>query len=239
MINEVRRFFILSKGVGIMKGKDFFSRKSKSDFFETPYSMTEQLLENEKFNYNKEFGEPACGKKAIVKILDKYISKLRWADKYYSDIGGATCDFISDWDLKVDYIITNPPFTQFDKFVEKAKQIATEKFAFLGRLEFLTGIGRYYNLLYRQPSYPLTKVYVFVRKANLEYTTEEKEKKYNLIPYRELREDGKYPAGMYHYCWMIFEKNDNMTIDSNFAAGIYPVIKWINNQQYILHKRDK
>ena len=53
-----------------MKGKDFFLRKSKSDFFETPYSMTWQLLENEKFDYNKSILEPACGNGAIVDILN-------------------------------------------------------------------------------------------------------------------------------------------------------------------------
>ena len=39
--------------------------------FETPYSMTEQLLEKEKFHKNKQTFEPACGNMAIMKVLHK------------------------------------------------------------------------------------------------------------------------------------------------------------------------
>ena len=203
-----------------MKGKDFFSRKAKSDFFETSYSMTEQLLENENFDYDKTVLEPACGNGAILKILDSKFKFIDYYDKYSKYF--KNYDFVNE-PIKHKYIITNPPFSLWDEFVQKAKTVATGKFAFLGRLEFLTGISRFRNNLYSDPEYPLTKVYIFVRKVNLSYTKD----------YPSLREDGKYPAGMYHYAWFIFE-NRGKLVNGWFS----PKIKWINNQKYILHKED-
>jgi hypothetical protein len=247
-----------------MEGKDFFSRKSKSDFFETPYSMSEQLFENEFNNENENFGkrilEPACGNYAIYKILKKYFSRINCIDIKYGQ------DFFN-YHHRCNYIITNPPFSLWDEFVQKAKQVAIEKFAFLGRLEFLTGISRHENKLYYDPEYPLTKVYYFVRKVNLSFFDKEEEfkkidneikntrvtsvKMLNLLKKREetkkkidypcLREDGKYPTGMYHFAWFIFENLDIMDMHSDdydrFIHGLYPIIKPINNHKYILRSK--
>jgi hypothetical protein len=204
-----------------MIGKDFFSRESKSDFFETPYSMTEQLLENEKFDYNKEVGDFACGNYAIVKILRHKFGGGVW----HSDISMGH-DFLNFKTTKnIEYLIMNPPFSLWDDFIKKAKTIATEKFAFLGRIEFLTGLKRFNENLYYDREYPLTKIYLFVRKVNLSCSDE----------YPALREDGKYPAGMYHYAWFVFEKESYL--DSQFLqTPSEPRIKRINNNPYILRK---
>jgi hypothetical protein len=200
------------------KGKDFFSRKSKSDDFETPYSMTQQLFENEIFD-DRPVLEPACGNGAISKILEKKFSTVISSDVERCFI---TSDF---YDYK--YIITNPPFSLWDDFVEKAKAVATEKFAFLGRIEFLTGLKRFNENVYYDPEYPLTKIYLFVRKVNLSFTDQ----------YPALREDGKYPCGMFHYAWFIFEnfKKYNQ-ITKDIMTNIRPTIKMINNNPYILRK---
>jgi hypothetical protein len=240
-----------------MKGKDFFSRKRKDDNVYTPYSMAEQLLENEKFDYNRSVLEPASGVLAIFNVL---------SDKGFLPIHGDIkngFDFLKKENITAyenkpfDYIITNPPYSLWDEFIQKAKEIAIEKFAFLGRLEFLTGISRYNNKIYSDPNYPLTKVYIFVRKVNLSFFNKEKETQNYFdsvkpncgydgnklkeierrINYPELREDGKYPAGMYHYAWFIFESK--YYFERNFLQQPkYPIIKWINNQKYILHKED-
>ena len=199
-------------------GKDFFSRKSKNDDFETPYSITHQLLENEKFFYGKTVDEPACGNNSIVRILKKAFNPC---NVFSSDINKGK-DFLKQPSrIKPDYIITNPPYSLWDEFVKKAKEVAKEKFAFLGRIEFLTGIARYNDRLYSDPEYPLTRILLFVRKVNLSFTED----------YSALRKDGKYPAGMYHYAWFIFEKQKNMLNGFN-----EPIIKMINNQKYILRK---
>jgi hypothetical protein len=198
-----------------MKGKNFTSAKGDDNVY-TPYSMTEQLLENEEFDYKKTVLEPCFGNGAICRVLNNY------GMDYYST-SALDYDFLQEVN-KYNYIITNPPYSQLDKFIKKAKETATDKFAFLCKLTHLGGIDRLNNNVFKDENYPLTKVYLFVRQANLRFNT-----KYN-PDYIELREDGKYPAGMYYYCFLIFSKNNNNLL--------YPTFHWINNQKYILHKGD-
>lgn len=214
-------------------GKDFCSRKSKSDFFETPYSMTEQFLEVEKFDYNKTVLEPASGDLAIFKVLsDIGFLPIHGDLKYGFDF--LKRDSILAYNNKpFDYIITNPPFSKWDKFVNKAKDIAIEKFAFLGKIEFLVGIDRFINNIYKDRDYPLTKIYIFTRQINLSF----------METYPKLREDGKYPCGMYNMGWFVFERNrfmDKNTLNVTYKKFIPdpPIIKWIDNNKYILRKKD-
>ena len=191
------------------KGKNFsgnnaLGQRKKSDFYETPYSMTSHLLEVEDFNKSLTVCEPACGDGAIVKILEK-----KWDNVVAYDIEK---NFL--WETKnYDYIITNPPFSLAYEFVQKAKQIATEKFAFLLPLSYLHGKKRYDNI-YMDKQYGLKKVYVFTR--------------YPMLG-ESLREDGKYNTGMMVYAWYIFE---------NHYSGL-PVIDWIDNNEDVLSKKRK
>ena len=190
------------------KGKNFsgnnaLGQRKKSDFYETPYSMTSHLLEVEDFNKSLTVCEPACGDGAIVKILEK-----KWDNVVAYDIEK---NFL--WETKnYDYIITNPPFSLAYEFVQKAKQIATEKFAFLLPLSYLHGKKRYDNI-YMDKQYGLKKVYVFTR--------------YPMLG-ESLREDGKYNTGMMVYAWYIFE---------NHYSGL-PVIDWIDNNEDVLSKKE-
>jgi len=191
------------------KGKNFsgnnaLGQRKKSDFYETPYSMTSHLLEVEDFNKSLTVCEPACGDGAIVKILEK-----KWDNVVAYDIEK---NFL--WETEnYDYIITNPPFSLAYEFVQKAKQIATEKFAFLLPLSYLHGKKRYDNI-YMDKQYGLKKVYVFTR--------------YPMLG-ESLREDGKYNTGMMVYAWYIFE---------NHYGGL-PVIDWIDNNEDVLSKKRK
>lgn len=202
------------------KGKPYAHRRNKlNDNLPTPYSMTQHLFKNEKFDYNKSVLEPACGELAIVDVLINYFNR----DISFDDIKGINSfgwgdvegkDFFSQ-KKQFNYIITNPPFSLWDKFVEKAKEIAIQKFAFLGDMDFLTGIDRYNKKLYFDGKYGLARVYEFVRKCDLRH---------------ELREDGKYPAGMQHYYgWYIFVNG----WDKDYYEG-----RWINNQDDILSSRE-
>ena len=191
------------------KGKNFsgnnaLGQRKKSDFYETPYSMTSHLLEVEDFNKSLTVCEPACGDGAIVKILEK-----KWDNVVAYDIEK---NFL--WETgNYDYIITNQPFSLAYEFVQKAKQIATEKFAFLLPLSYLHGKKRYDNI-YMDKQYGLKKVYVFTR--------------YPMLG-ESLREDGKYNTGMMVYAWYIFE---------NHYSGL-PVIDWIDNNEDVLSKKRK
>ncbi len=191
-------------------GKPYVHRREKkNDNLPTPYSMTSLLLANEDFDFSfRDCLEPACGNQlAIVNVLSHFFDQdsLIYYDKDF--------DFFTE-NVKYDYIITNPPWSLWDDFIIKAKEVATEKFAFLGDMDFLTGIDRYKNKLYFDGEYGLARVYGFVRKCDLR---------------RELREDGKYPAGCICYGWYIFEKGWSQ----NYYIG-----RWIDNQKYILKKRN-
>lgn len=169
-----------------MKGKNFSAnnasgRRKKSDFYETPYSITRHLLSIEPFDFSLTFCEPACGSGAIVKVLQEKVNRVTAYD--------LEKNFLTETE-QYDYIVTNPPFSLAYEFVLKAKQIAKKKFALLLPLSYLHGKKRYDNI-YLDRNYPLKKVYVFTR--------------YPLLG-EPLRDDGKYTTGMMVYAWFIFEK---------------------------------
>jgi len=171
------------------KGKNFSGnnvkgQRKKSDFYETPYSMTRHLLERESFDKTLSVCEPACGDGAMTKVMKE---KGFW-----------TKDKVTAYDIEIDfltetkqyeYIITNPPFSLAFEFVEKAKQVAKKKFALLLPLSYLHGKKRYDDI-YSDRKYGLKTVYVFTR--------------YPMLG-DELRKDGKYRTGMMVYAWYIFE----------------------------------
>lgn len=168
------------------KGKNFSAnnvsgKRKKSDFYETPYSITRHLLNVEDFDYNLTICEPACGDGAIVKVLKEKTNNVIAYD--------IEKNFLSET-KQYDYIITNPPFSIAYEFIVKAKQVAKKKFAFLLPLSYLHGKKRYDDI-YSDKDYPLKKVYVFTR--------------YPMLG-EKLREDGKYNTGMMVYAWFIFDK---------------------------------
>ena len=169
------------------KGKNFSAnnasgKRKKSDFYETPYSITRHLLNVEDFDYKLTICEPACGEGAIVKVLQEKTNNVVFYD--------IQKNFLTETE-QYDYIITNPPFSIAYEFIQKAKIVAKKKFAFLLPLSYLHGKQRY-DCIYSDKEYPLKKVYVFTR--------------YPMLG-EKLREDGKYNTGMMVYAWFIFEKN--------------------------------
>lgn len=192
------------------KGKNFSANnanglRKKSDFYETPYSMTEQLLEAELFDRTKTILEPACGEKAIVKVLNE-----NWNNVEARDLIQTGHDFLACED-KYNYIITNPPFSLAFEFINKAKQIATDKFALLLPLSYLHGKARH-DYVYSDKDYGLETVHVFTR--------------YPMLG-NPLRDDGKYKTGMMVYAWFVW---------TNGYFG-NPSIKWIDNHKHVLGAR--
>jgi len=167
------------------KGKNFscnnMGQRKKSDFYETPYSITEHLLQREYFNTNLNVCEPACGSGAIVKVLEN-----KWPKQNITSYD-IDKNFLNDYQ-QYDYIITNPPFSIALDFIQQAKKLAKIKFAFLLPLSYLHGKKRH-DEIYMDKSYGLEKVYVFTR--------------YPMLG-DPLRSDGKYKTGMMVYAWYIF-----------------------------------
>jgi len=193
------------------KGKNFSAnnasgKRKASDFYETPYSITQHLLVREQFDTSGVVCEPAQGAGAIVKVLS-----TRWSK---SSIVAYDIEknFLTETKT-YDYIITNPPFSLAQEFIQKAKLVATKKFAMLLPLSYLHGKKRH-DEIYMDKTYGLKTVYVFTR--------------YPMLG-EQLREDGKYNTGMMVYAWYVFENGYSES----------PTIKWIDNNSDVLSKKDK
>lgn len=201
-----------------MKGKAFMNRSADGNFFETPYSMTDQFMEREKFKYNSTCIEPACGNGAISKRIRPYFKHL-----FESDISRGQ-NFYENHN-KYDYLITNPPYgKEADKFVIHAKKVVRKKFAMLLRTNFLSGSERWQSnepikkgiiKSWHKGIYTnLKKVYIFIRMSDLR---------------APIREDGKYPTAGIVYAWLVWEKGYKGK----------PQIEWIDNQEFVLKKSDQ
>lgn len=193
------------------KGKNFSAnnasgKRKASDFYETPYSITQHLLTRENFDFSGVVCEPAQGSGAIVKVLSKYWPK---SSIVAYDI---ETNFLTETKT-YDYIITNPPFSLAHEFIQKAKCVATKKFAMLLPLSYLHGKKRH-DEIYMDKTYGLKTVYVFTR--------------YPMLG-EPLRDDGKYNTGMMVYAWYIFENGHSQ----------HPTINWIDNNSDVLSKKDK
>ena len=190
-----------------MSGKNFsannLGQRRKSDFYETPYSITQQLLDHEPFALDRVTLEPACGDGAILRVLHRN-GLIAWGYDKETDFLVETREF--------DQIITNPPFSLALNFILRAKLISRHKFAFLLPLSYLHGKERL-DRVYKDRNFPLARVHVFCR--------------YPMLG-RPLREDGKYGTGMMVYAWFVWER----------AHRGEPIIRWIDNQHFILSKSD-
>ena len=153
-------------------------KRKKSDFYETPYSLTRLLLEEEKLKGS--ILEPACGNNAIVKVLKEFDYKCNSYD--------IEKDFLKET-KQYTTIITNPPFSLSFDFIEKAKKIS-EVFYLLLPLSYLHGKKRFDNV-YSDKVFPLEKIYVFTR--------------YPLLG-EKLHEDGTHNTGMMVYAWFKWNK---------------------------------
>lgn len=167
-------------------GKNFsannLGQRRKGDFYETPYSLTEQLLDVESFQESSPILEPACGNGAITRVLTR--RGFETVEAYDADR-----DFFLER-RTFPQIITNPPFSKALAFILKAKSQCSNRFAFLLPLSYLHGKERL-DRVYRDRSFPLARIHVFCR--------------YPMLG-DPLREDGRYRTGMMVYAWFVWEK---------------------------------
>lgn len=171
----------------IDKGKNFscanLGQRKKSDFYQTPYSITQQLVQTGEIHGWKSTLEPACGAGAITKVLAN--SGFKNIVSYDSET-----DFLKECG-SYGQIITNPPFSLAYEFIIHAKKVATDKICFLLPLSYLHGKRRY-DHIWQDKKFPLKCVYVFTRYPMLEDT---------------VSEDGKYKTGMMVYAWYVWDKS--------------------------------
>lgn len=169
-------------------GKSYAQRNttyisSKGDYYPTPYGLTRKLVETGELKGCKNILEPSCGSGAISNTLEEYGFKVTSKDIVFGD------DFLADdyTGKKFDAVVTNPPFSLWDKFVNKAKTIDCKKIIFIGRTNFFGSHSRNVNEIWKG----LSDVYVFDRQVAYD---------------RELRSDGKMYCGCLITGWFIWTK---------------------------------
>lgn len=179
------------------------SERVENDYYATSPLAVKMLLEKEPFSEN--IWECASGGDHIVKVL-KENGHTVWATDIIDRTGHTEIlDFLKS-DVKYDGdIITNPPYSLAQQFVEKAIDSVTDghKVAMYLRLQFLEGKKR--QKLFKQRN--LKTVYVAAGRmgcgANGKFYDQERE----------------WEGGSVAFAWFVWEKG--------YEGD--PVIKWFNN----------
>lgn len=187
------------------KGKAYAHRKSfedrpKGDFYATPRSLfweVSDVVERE-FDNRYPVLEPASGTNILVEELEKLQFPVHDNDLYFGGID-YTASLLLD---SYKQVITNPPFSQWDAFVQKAKSHA-EKIMMIGRLNYFGTNSRLQSGIWDH----LKSVHIFNRYVD-----------YQTPP----RTDGLFHVGAMATGWFLWDMN----YDGN------PTIHFVDVQKY-------
>lgn len=180
------------------------TEREVNDYYATPPSAVEMLLELE--NFSKSIMEPACGQGHIAEVLKSHGYTVCATDLVNRGYGVCGVDFFNINEPTDMDIITNPPYSMAKEFVEHAMEIVTDghKVAMFLKLTFLEGQGR--RELFRK--YPPKIVYVSTSRIGCAKNGEFKKNKNG-----NLKADSAVA-----YCWYVWQKGFNGA----------PTLKWFN-----------
>ena len=180
------------------------TEREVNDYYATPSSAVEMLLELE--NFSKSIMEPACGQGHIAEVLKSHGYTVCATDLVNRGYGIWGVDFFNINEPTDMDIITNPPYSMAKEFVEHAMEIVTDghKVAMFLKLTFLEGQGR--RELFRK--YPPKIVYVSTSRIGCAKNGEFKKDKNG-----NLKADSAVA-----YCWYVWQKGFNGA----------PTLKWFN-----------
>ena len=180
------------------------TEREVNDYYATPPSAVEMLLELE--NFSKSIMEPACGQGHIAEVLKSHGYTVCATDLVNRGYGVWGVDFFNINEPTDMGIITNPPYSMAKEFVEHAMEIVTDghKVAMFLKLTFLEGQGR--RELFRK--YPPKIVYVSTSRIGCAKNGEVKKDKNG-----NLKADSAVA-----YCWYVWQKGFNGA----------PTLKWFN-----------
>lgn len=137
----------------------------EDDYYATPYEATKMLLDTVRFDGN--FLEPCVGGGHIAEIIKEYYNSEVFGsdlvDRGYPNT--YTADFLThNFDRKFDNIITNPPYSLAQEFLEKGMEVINEngKIAMFLKIQFLEGAKR--REMFEK--YPPKYIYVFSKRQN-------------------------------------------------------------------------
>ena len=134
-----------------MVGGNPTSRRSDSDFYPTPEDVTRTLLQFLDLPKDTVIWESACGEYDMVSVMERSGYSV-----IATDIASGQ-DFLTEPMPDCDWIITNPPFSASDKFIERCAEHG-KPFALLLKSQYWHAKKRYDLFQKITPAYvcPLT-----------------------------------------------------------------------------------
>lgn len=118
------------------------SERETNDFYATDPKAVEWLLKLETFNHN--VWEPACGQGHISKVLIQNGYEVKSTDLVDRGYGQGDVDFLGCNEVFDGDIITNPPYSMAQEFVEHALSLVPDghKVCMFLKVQFLEGKSR-------------------------------------------------------------------------------------------------
>ena len=157
--------------------------REKDDFYATPATATQALLNVESFN--GAVFEPCCGQGHISEVLLKNGYQVESSDLVDRGYGTPRIDFLMETKQR-ENIITNPPYGKLAvQFAAHANEIAKNKVALLLKLQFLEGVERRAFFARTPPA----RVHVFSHRQSL------------------MKNGETFAGGMMALAWFVWEKD--------------------------------
>lgn len=118
--------------------------RQNEDFYATDPLAAELLLQIENIDKNKPIWECAAGQKHLANVFEQHGYKVRSSDLVVRTDGVEQLDFLNQNEKWDGTIITNPPYNQAVKFIEKAMETVTDgnKVIMFLKVQFLEGKSR-------------------------------------------------------------------------------------------------
>lgn len=189
-----------------LAGTSTTRERANYDYYATPYQSTEMLLDEVKFSGN--FLEPCVGGGHIVDVIKRYypdecVYGVDIVDRGYPNTLVAdflTHDFLGQ---KFDNVVTNPPYSLAQEFLEKSTEVVNDggKIAMFLKIQFLEGAKR--REMFKK--YPPKYIYVFVKRQ---------------APWNNgspVDEKGKPWSSTMCFAWFVWEKG--------FTGE--PIVRWL------------
>lgn len=187
-----------------LSGMSTIRERVEEDYYATPYESTKALLNN--VNFIGDFLEPCVGGGHIADIIKQYYNTEIFCcdlvDRGYPNT--LVTNFLTHkFSRKFDNIITNPPYSLAQEFLEKGMEVINNggKIAMFLKIQFLEGAKRREMFI----KYPPKCIYVFSKRQN---------------PWRNgspVDEKGKPWNSTMCFAWFIWEKG---------YAG-EPIVRWL------------
>ena len=134
--------------------------RGEDDFYKTPPDAVWPLLSAA--DIPATFWEPACGDGAIAKVAEAAGHDVIASNLIDYGFGDAPVDFLATTELRAPCILTNPPFSLADEFLEHAWALGASDVFMLLRTKFVEGARRY-DRIHRR--IPMRSIYQFVERV--------------------------------------------------------------------------